>query len=73
MAFGTAGIQPVSAYGIAPTSNRLQRNMYGNGYSEFMDYSAIDALPNPGYGGATGMLAGGQGIKIPMLISWCRE
>jgi hypothetical protein len=73
MAFGTAGVQPVSAYRIAPTSNRLQRNMYGNGYSEFMDYSAIDALPNPGYGGATGMPAGGQGIKTPMLISWCRE
>jgi hypothetical protein len=73
MAFSTAGVQPVSAYRIAPTSNRLQRNMYGNGYSEFMDYSAIDALPNPGYGGATGMPAGGQGIKTPMLISWCKE
>jgi hypothetical protein len=59
MAFGTTGVQPVSAYRIAPTSNRLQRNMYGNGYSEFMDYSAIDALPNPGYGGATGMPVGG--------------
>jgi hypothetical protein len=35
--------------------------MYGAGYSEFMDYSAIDALPNPGYGGATGMPAGGTG------------
>jgi hypothetical protein len=44
--------------------------MYGNGYSEFMDYSAIDALPNPGYGAATGMPAGGgQGIKTPILIS----
>jgi hypothetical protein len=32
--------------------------MYDNGYSEFMDYSAIDALPNPGYGGAAGMPAG---------------
>jgi hypothetical protein len=61
MAFGTAGVQPASAYRIAPTSNRLQRNMYGNGYSEFMDYSAIDALPSPGYGGATGMPAGGPG------------
>jgi hypothetical protein len=61
MAFGTAGVQPASAYRIAPTSNRLQRNMYGNGYSEFMDYSAIDALPNPGYGGTTGMPAGGPG------------
>jgi hypothetical protein len=59
MAFDTTGVQLVSAYRITPTSNRLQRNMYGNGYSEFMDYSAIDALPNPGYGGATGMPAGG--------------
>jgi hypothetical protein len=50
MAFGTPGVQPVSTYRIAPTNNMLQRNMYGNGYSEFMDYSAIDALPNPGYG-----------------------
>jgi hypothetical protein len=49
MAFSTTEVQPVSAYRIAPTSNRLQRNMYGNGYSEFMNYSAIDALPNPGY------------------------
>jgi hypothetical protein len=48
MAFGTTGVQPVSTYRIAPTSNRMQRNMYGNGYSEFMDYSAIDAFPNPG-------------------------
>jgi hypothetical protein len=63
MAFGTAGVQPVSAYRIAPTSYRLQRNMYENGYLKFMDYSAIDALPNPGYGGATGMPAGGPGNK----------
>jgi hypothetical protein len=61
MAFGTTGVQPVSAYRIAPTSNRLQRNMYGNGYSEFMDYSAIDALPNPRHGGTTGVPAGGPG------------
>jgi hypothetical protein len=47
--------------------------MYGNRYSEFMDYIAVDALPNPGYGGATGMPAGGQGIRMLMLISWCRE
>jgi hypothetical protein len=71
MAFGTAGVQPVSAYRIAPTSNMLQRNMYGNGYSEFMDYSAIDALPNPGYGGATGMPAGGPGnqdTNVDLLV-----
>jgi hypothetical protein len=24
--------------------------MYGGGYHEVMDYGAIDALPNPGYG-----------------------
>jgi hypothetical protein len=72
MAFSTAGVQPVSAYRIAPTNNRLQRNMYGNGYSEFMDYSAIDAFPNLGYGAATRMPAVG-GIETLMLISWCRE
>jgi hypothetical protein len=61
MAFGTARVQHVSAYRIAPTGNKLQRNMYRNGYSEFMDYSAIYALLNPGYGGATGMPVGGPG------------
>jgi hypothetical protein len=29
--------------------------MYGGGYSEVMDYGAIDAFPNPGYGTAVGM------------------
>jgi hypothetical protein len=33
----------------------LQRNMYGGGYHEVMDYGTIDALPNPGYGAATGV------------------
>jgi hypothetical protein len=55
MAFGTSGVPPGSTYRIAPSSNRLQKNMYGNRYSEFMDYSAIDAFLNPGYGAATGM------------------
>jgi hypothetical protein len=32
--------------------------MFGARYSEFMDYSAIDAFPNPGYGAATGMPTG---------------
>jgi hypothetical protein len=71
MAFGTTGVQHVSTYRITPTSNRLQRNMYGNGYSKFMDYSAIDALPNPGYGGATGMPAGrpgNQDTKVDLLV-----
>jgi hypothetical protein len=71
MAFSTLGVQPVSTYRIAPTNNRLQRNMYGNGYSEFMDYSAIDALPNPGYGATTGMPAGGLGnqdTNVDLLV-----
>jgi hypothetical protein len=60
MAFGTAGVQPVSTYKIAPISNRLHRNMYRNGYSKFMDY-----------GGATGMPAGGPGnqdTNIDLLV-----
>jgi hypothetical protein len=72
MAFGTPGVQPDSTYRIAPTNNRLQKNMYGAGYSEFMDYSAIDALPkNPGYGVATGMPIGGPGnqdVNIDLLM-----
>jgi hypothetical protein len=33
MAFGTPGVQPDSTYRIAPTTNSLQKNMYGTGYS----------------------------------------
>jgi hypothetical protein len=54
MAFGTLGVQPASTYRIAPTNKRLQKNMYSNGYLEFMDYNVVDALPNPGYGGLQG-------------------
>jgi hypothetical protein len=71
MAFGTSGVPPGSTYRIAPSSNRLQKNMYGNGYSEYMDYSAIDALPNPRYGATTGMSAGGPGnqdTNIDLLV-----
>jgi hypothetical protein len=46
---------PNSTYKIAPANNRLQKNMYGGGYSEVMDNGAIDAFPNPGYGPAAGM------------------
>jgi hypothetical protein len=70
-AFDTPGVQSIPAYRIAPTSNRLQRNMCRNGYSEFMDYSAIDALPNLGYGAATGMPAGGPGnqdTNVDLLV-----
>jgi hypothetical protein len=55
LAFGPTGVPPNSTYKIAPASNRLQKNMYGGGYSEVMDYGAIDAFPNPGYGPAAGM------------------
>jgi hypothetical protein len=71
MAFGTPGFQPVSTYRIAPTNNRLQRNMYGNEYSEFMDYSAIDAIPNRRYGATTGMPIGGPGnqdVNVDLLM-----
>jgi hypothetical protein len=71
MAFDTTGVQLVSTYRIAPTNNRLQRNMYGNGYLEYMDYSDIDALPNPGYDATTGMPAGGprnQDTHVDLLV-----
>jgi hypothetical protein len=55
MTFGSSGVPPNSTYKIAPASNRLQRNLYGGGYHEVMDYGAIDALPNPGYGTAAGV------------------
>jgi hypothetical protein len=55
MAFGSSGVPPDSTYKIAPASNRLQKNLYGGGYREVMDYGAIDALPNPGYGTAAGV------------------
>jgi hypothetical protein len=61
LAIGSSGVQPGSTYRIAPANNRLQKNMFGDGYSEFMDYGAIDAFPNPGYGTATGMPTGPAG------------
>jgi hypothetical protein len=70
MAFGTPRVQPDSTYRIAPANNKLQKNMYGTGYSEFIDYSIVDALPNPGYGGATGMPVGGPGnqdVNVDLL------
>jgi hypothetical protein len=55
MAFGSAGVPPNSTYKIAPASNRLQKNLYGGGYHEVMDYGAVDALPNPRYDAAAGV------------------
>jgi hypothetical protein len=45
--------------------------MYSTGYSEFMDYSVVDVLPNPRHGGATGMPVGGPGnqdVNIDLLM-----
>jgi hypothetical protein len=61
LAFGSSRVPPGSTYRIALADNRLQKNMYGGGYSEFMDYGAIDAFPNPRYGMATGMPTGPAG------------
>jgi hypothetical protein len=55
LAFGPSGVPPNSTYKISPANNRLQKNMYDGGYHEVMDYGAIDALPNPGYGTAAGV------------------
>jgi hypothetical protein len=71
MAFGNSGVPPGSTYRIAPSNNRLQKNMYGTGYSEFMDYSAIDAFPNPGYGATAGMSIGrtrNQDANVDLLV-----
>jgi hypothetical protein len=55
LAFGSSGVPLASAYRIALASNRLQKNLYGGGYHEVMNYGAIDALPNLGYGPAAGV------------------
>jgi hypothetical protein len=50
--------------------------MYGEGYSEFMDYGTIDAFPNPGMVQLQECLLDlleGQGIKMLMLILWYRK
>jgi hypothetical protein len=67
LAFGSSGMPPNSTYKIAPTNNRLQKNMYGGGYSEVMDYGAIDALPNPGYGTAVGMQDANDDILVQKM------
>jgi hypothetical protein len=61
LAFSSSRVPPSSTYRIAPANNRLQKNMFGGGYSEFMDYGDIDAFPNPGYGTAIGMHTGPTG------------
>jgi hypothetical protein len=76
LAFGSSRVPPGSTYRIAPANNRPQKNMFGDGYSEFMDYGAIDAFPNPGYGTATGIPTGptrSPGDQDATLILWCRK
>jgi hypothetical protein len=76
LAFDSSGVPPNSTYRIALASNRLQKNVFGDGYLEFMEYGAIDAFLNPGYGTAAGMPAGPtgrQGIKMLTLILWYRR
>jgi hypothetical protein len=67
LAFGSSGMPPNSTYKIAPANNRLQKNMYGGGYSEVMDYGAIDAFPNPGYGTAAGMQDANDDILLQKM------
>jgi hypothetical protein len=50
--------------------------MYGEGYSEIMDDGAIDAFPTLDKVQLQECLMDlleGQGIKILMLILWCRK
>jgi hypothetical protein len=55
LAFGSSGVPLAYGYRIALASNRLQKNLYGGGHHEVMNYGAINALPNSGYGPATGV------------------
>jgi hypothetical protein len=41
--------------------------MYGGGYSEVMDYGAIDAFPNPGYGAAVGMQDANDDLMVQKM------
>jgi hypothetical protein len=67
LAFGSSGVPPNSTYKIAPANNRLQKNIYGGGYSEVMDYGAIDAFPNPGYGTTVGMQDANEDLLVQKM------
>jgi hypothetical protein len=41
--------------------------MYGGGYLEVMDYGAIDAFPNPGYGTTAGMQDANDDILVQKM------
>jgi hypothetical protein len=65
LALGTVGNVPQSAFRVSPVANRLQKNMYGDGYQEFTDYSVVDAVPNPGYRNSAGLPFEGQARGVP--------
>jgi hypothetical protein len=67
LAFGSSRVPPNSTYKIAPANNRLQKNIYGGGYSEVMDYGAIDAFPNPRYGTVAGMQDANDDILVQKM------
>jgi hypothetical protein len=74
LAFGSSGVPPGSTYRIAPTNNRLHKNMFGEGYLEFVDYGAIDAFPNLGYGVAAGILfSWSSRLESTMVVSRTKE
>jgi len=39
--------------------------MYGDGYQKFADYSAVDAVLNPGYKNSAGLSFEGQARGVP--------
>jgi hypothetical protein len=42
LAFSTTRNVPPSAFRVSLVANRLQKNMYGDGYQEFADYNVVD-------------------------------
>ena len=46
-------------------ANRLQKNIYGDGHQEFANYSAVDAVPNPGYKNSVELSFEGQARGVP--------
>jgi hypothetical protein len=76
LVFGSSGVPPGCTYRIALANNRLQKNMFGEGYSEFMVtvplmLSQILGMVRP-QECLLGLLEG-QGNKMLTLILWCRK
>jgi len=63
--FGTTGEVPASAFKISPAAPRLQKNMTGDGYHQFVDYNSLNAMPNLGYKTTAGLSSGGQAYGAP--------